>query len=438
VRPADPLAAQLAALVAIPSVSSPAPAREALAAAARWLARRLAGLGAQRVTVRWLGGGPVVLAERRGPPGAPTVLGYGHFDVVAAGPRRAWSSPPFRAVRRDGVMFGRGTADDKGPVLAQLRAARDSTAVSWKFIYEGAEEIGSPGLAGLLPRLAGWLADVDAVLICDTEATSDGRPTITCSLRGQLTVELTTRGAGRPLHAGRYGGAVPNPAQALAHLVASLHRPDGRIAVHGLADDVRPVAPLGAAELDRRLARLARPGWGEPGRRPAEQVTVWPALVINALCAGDCGAGPWQAIPAGSRAKINIRLVPDQRPAVVFRQLAAHLAGLTPPGITVGLRRLLATRPWAATRLDGPATRAAAAAVREVWGRPPALVRSGGTVPAVPLLARALPRAEILLLGFTLPGDGAHTPDEHVELARLRAAADTITRLTERLAEGTS
>lgn len=438
VRPADPLAADLAALVAIPSVSSPAPARQALAAAAGWLARQLAGLGAQRVAVRWVAGGPVVLAERRGPPGAPTVLGYGHFDVVAAGSRRSWSSPPFRAIRRDGVVFGRGAADDKGPMLAQLRAARDSPAVSWKFVYDGAEEIGSPGLTRLLPRLAGWLADVDAVLVCDTEATGDGRPTLTCSLRGQLTVELTTRGAGRPLHAGRYGGAVPNPAQALAHLVASLHQPDGRIAVHGFADDVRPVAPLGAAELDRRLAQLARPGWGEPGRRPAEQVTTWPALVINALCAGDCGTGPWHAIPAGARAKINVRLVPDQHPAVVFRQLATHLAGLAPPGITVGLRRLLATEPWAATRLDGPATRAAVAALGQMWGRPPALVRSGATVPAVSLLARALPRAEILLLGFTLPSNGAHAPDEHVELARLRAAADTITRLTQHLVEATS
>src|SRR5262249_27873386 len=212
------------------------------------------------------------------------------------------------------------------------------------------------------------------------------------------------RGAGRPRHAGRYGGAVPTPAQALAPLVAALQRPDGRVAVRGFADDVRPVPPLGAAELDRRLAPLARPGWGEPGRSPAEQVTVWPALVVTALCAGDCRAGPWHTIPADARAKINVRLVPDQCPAAVFRQPAPHLAGHAPPGITVGLHRLAAARPWAATRLDGPAMRAAAAAVRDVWGRPPALVRSGGTVPAAPLLARALPRAEILLLGFTLPG----------------------------------
>src|SRR5262249_7414430 len=151
---------------------------------------------------------------------------------------------------------------------------------------------------------------------------------------------------------------------AMAHLVASLHRPDGQIAVRGFADDVRPVAPLGVAELDRRLVPLARPGWGEPGRHPAEQVTVWPALMVTSLCAGDCHAGRWHTIPAEARAKINVRLVPDQRPAVVFRQLAAHLAGHTPPGITVSLRRLAATRPWVATRLDGPAMRAAAAAVR--------------------------------------------------------------------------
>src|SRR5262249_40018679 len=186
-------------------------------------------------------------------------------------------------------------------------------------------------------------------------------------------------------------------------LVASLHRPGGRIAVRGFADGVRPMPPLGAAELDRRLAPLARPGWGEPGRGPAGQGTRGPALVVTAPCAGHCGAGPWNVIPAQARAKINVRLVPDQRPGVVFRQLAAHLAGHTPPGITVGLRRLVATRPWAAARLDGPAVRAAAGAVREVWGRPPALVRSGGAGPPAAPLPPAPPRAPIPLLAVSPP-----------------------------------
>jgi acetylornithine deacetylase/succinyl-diaminopimelate desuccinylase-like protein len=415
-----PLGDDLAALVAIASVRGDRPA---LAAAAGWLAARLRGLGAQRVAVRWAAGSPVVLARRHTSPGAPTVLAYGHFDVVPPGPRRAWSSPPFGALRRGTVLIGRGAADDKGPLLAQLRAAGASPQVNWRFVYDGGEESGSPGLATLVRRRPGWFAGVDAILVCDTEATEDGRPTLTCSLRGQLSVELTARAGGRPLHPGRYGGAVPDPARALARLVASLHRPDGSVAIRGFTAAARPMGTLGAAELERRLAAFAHPGWGQPGTA-AEQVTVLPAIVVTALRAGD-----GHAIPADASATIDVRLVPGQSPATAAAQLAAHLGRHTPPGITLGLRRGSATEPWAATGTGGPAVRAATRAVREVWGRPPALVRSGGTVSAVPLLAGAAPRAEVVLLGCTLPGDGAHAPDEHTDLVRLRATARTLTRL---------
>jgi acetylornithine deacetylase/succinyl-diaminopimelate desuccinylase-like protein len=412
------LAADLAELVALPTVASDG---AALHAAASWLVRALTELGA-RARVATAAGRPVVLGERPGPPGAPTVLCYGHLDVVAPGP--GWSSPPFRGTRRGGLMFGRGTADDKGPLLAQLHATAAPGPVAWKFVLDGGEEIGSPGLGGLLARLRPWLADVDAVLVCDTEAAPDGRPTLTHSLRGQLTVELGARGIGRALHAGRYGGAVPNPAQALAGLVASLHRRDGSIAVAGFA---------AARPIDRVPTRNV-----PAGNVPAGVATVAqrPAIVVNALCAGDCGPGPWHVIPATARAKINVRLVLDQRPDAVFAQLTAHLRARQPPGITLRLRRLVAVHPWAAAP-DGPALRAMAGAVRDVWGAPPALVRSGGTIPAVALLARAAPRAELVLLGVTETGDNAHAPDEHVDLARLAATAATVTRFTHRLAGAT-
>jgi acetylornithine deacetylase/succinyl-diaminopimelate desuccinylase-like protein len=422
----------LAALQRLPTVSSCHSCSPALRQAKAWLVRRLALLGAQRIPVP----GPVVAAERKGDPAAPTVLIYGHYDVVPAGPRDRWTVPPYAAVRTGRTLWGRGASDDKGPVVAGLHAVEKLGAtgrrVTLKFLYDGEEEIGSPTLSRLAPDLRGWLSDVDAVLICDTEATATGRPTLTCSLRGGLTLDLTATGTGRTLHAGRYGGAVPNPAQALAMVVASLHKRDGMVAVPGFYEGIHPPSPMVTTDHEARLAPVAMPGWGEPGRTATELVTTRPAIVVTSL---GTSPAPWHAIPAKATVKLDIRLVPGQRPARTTDLLVTYLTANCPAGIRLRLDPLIHTEPWQLANVGHPAIRAVRAAVKATWGTEPTFVRSGGSIAAVPLLDRMTPKAALLLLGFTLPSDRAHSVNEHVDLPRMMRAANTLADLIDRIGE---
>ncbi len=330
------------------------------------------------------------------------MLLYGHFDVVPAG--SGWSVPPFAAVRTGGILWGRGASDDKGPLVAGLHAVRNLNAagrrVTLKFLYDGEEEIGSPTLPATLRRLGDWLSDVDTIIVCDTEATAAGHPTLTRSLRGALTVALTATGVGQALHAGRYGGAVPDPARILARAIASLHTPDGRVAIRGLS------APC------------------------TNPVTTCPAITVTAL---NTPPGPAHTIPATATATLDIRLPPGHNPAQAEHLLAAHLKTIDPEPLAIQLEATARVDPWQLTDLTHPGIRTAREAVRRVWGRGPAIVRSGGSIAAVPLLARAAPNAAILLLGFTLPTDNAHSPNEHTDLNRLTHTAQTLTTLLNHL-----
>ncbi|RSM87878.1 peptidase M20 [Kibdelosporangium aridum] len=419
----------LAALQRIPTVSS---SEAALRRAEIWLERRLASLGVRRIPLP----GPIVVAERKGDPTAPTVLVYGHYDVVATGPRDRWSVPPFSAVRTGQTLWGRGASDDKGPVVAGLHAVAKLTAigrrVNLKFLYDGEEEVGSPTLSRSLGCLRAWLSDVDAVVICDTDSTMAGRPTLTCSLRGGLTLDLTATGVGRTLHPGRYGGAVPNPAQALAMVLASLHRRDGRVAVPGFYEGIHPPSPVTTVDHEARLAPVARPGWGEPGRTATERVTTRPAIMVTSLCTTPAAA---HAIPAAAAAKLDVRLVPGQRPGQIAGMLASHLTANCPPGIRLDVQPFIRSEPWQLVDVRHPMLRVARESVQATWGIEPALVRSGGSIPAVPLLARVTPKAAVLLLGFTLPSDGAHSVDEHVDLRRMERAAQTLADLINRVGD---
>ena len=359
----------------------------ALGAARDWLRHRLTGLG-----FRLVPGPAEVVAQRPGQPGAPTILFYGHYDVVAPGP--GWTVPPFGAIRRGPTLWGRGASDDKGPIAAILHALRLPSAASVKVLFDGAEERGSPGLPGTLRLLRDWLRDVDAVVICDTEARPDGRPTLTAQLRGDLSVRLRMWAGGRPLHSGRHGGSAPDPARALSTAISSLFGPDGSIAIPGFYQDVVPVSG---------------------------GFTTRPAIVVTGLQAGTSHS----TIPAQATAELDIRLVPDQHPHHIFDLLCARLTEVS--GIHSRVEPRVSVLPWRLT--DHPLLRPAQVAVARNWGEPPVLVRSGGSMPAVPLLARTIPHAAMLLLGFALPGDNAHGPDEHVDLDRLRRASATIREL---------
>jgi acetylornithine deacetylase/succinyl-diaminopimelate desuccinylase-like protein len=420
---------ELRAFVAIPSVSGDPARAEDLGRCARWLAAHLRELGLDDVRVD----GDVVWGSWRGAPGQPTLLVYGHYDVVAPGPARAWRTPPFRPVVRDGRLHGRGASDDKGQLFAHVKAVEAylrSTGrlpVNVVCVFEGAEELGSPGLGRFLAAHRPALA-CDAAVVSDTRMLGPGRPALTCALRGSLSLELRVATGRRAVHSGHVGGAILGAAQALAELVASLHRPDGGIAVPGLYRAVHPIDPRERARAarhgpsDRAVVREAGAyaGWGEPGFTLHERATIRPAVVVTALRTPGAGR---TAIPPAASALLNVRLVPGQEPREVERLLRAHLARRAQPAARVALRRLAAAPPVVVDARH-PAMAAAARALRAGIGASPVLVRSGGTIPAVGLLQRML-GVPVVLMGFALPDDDAHGPGESFALSSFFGGIET-------------
>ena len=429
--------ADLAALVAIPTVSSD-PARAAdVRRGARWVAARARRAGFE--DVRLLPGArhPTVLARRHRFRGAPTLLLYAHYDVQPAGDPRTWRTPPFRATPVGEHVHGRGASDAKGQLMCLLLGAERAIArgirLNLTLLSEGEEEIGSPGMARLLDTRRSMVR-ADAALIADTRMAGPGRPALTVGLRGNLAVELRLAGPPRDLHSGQFGGAVHNPAQALAEIIAALHDERGRIAVEGLYDAVRPTARTGpppvAPEAILREAGVAR-GWGEAGRSAYARVAERPSLSVNGLTAGHQGPGAKSIIPAAATAKLSLRLVPDQEPRAVLALLRRRIAALVPPTMHATLAVHGASRPVLLDEGDA-GHRAARVACRRVWGRDPVSLRSGGSIGLVAQLARrGIPP---VLLGFALPGDRQHGPNERFRVAHLQLGARTIEELAVSLA----
>jgi acetylornithine deacetylase/succinyl-diaminopimelate desuccinylase-like protein len=391
-------------------------------------------IGLDAVAVRPGRVAPVVTGEWLRRPGAPVVLVYGHYDVQPAGPRTAWARDPFRPTFDGGYVYARGASDDKGQLVAQLAAieawlATGGPPVNLRIVLDGEEEIGSPTLRHDLRRDPAHLR-ADLAVVSDTRMRDPHTPVLVTGLRGSLAVRLEVTGPATDLHAGAYGGAVAEPAQVLSALVASLHRPDGRVAVDGFHDGVRPLRPATRARLardgptDRRLLAPARLpyGHGEPGYSAFERTTVRPAVVVTAL-----RAAARSAIPRRATAELSIRLVPDQRPATVLQNLRTHLARRIPPGVRARLTVLAACPPYRLDHRD-PGVAAVCRATVPVFGRAPLLLPSGGSIPFVSDLA-ATSGTQTLLLGFGLPGDRIHAPNERFALGRLHRGTDTCVRL---------
>lgn len=431
---------QLLDLVRFPTVSSD-PARAGdLRRCAAWLADHLRRIGMHRARVIPTNRHPLVYAEWLGAPGRPVVLIYGHYDVQPAEPLDAWRTPPFEPVVHGDDLYGRGASDDKGQMFAHVKALEALLAttgglpVNVRCLFDGEEEIGSPSLPAFLGRGRGVLA-ADVALLSDTRMLAPGRPAITYALRGTLGLEIELRGPPHDLHSGSFGGAVLNPIQALCEIVASLHDEHGRVAIPGFYDRVRRVS---MAER-RAMARAGPPaaailrdagvrrGWGEPGYSLHERTTIRPALTINGITGGHQGPGGKGIIPARAVAKLSVRLVPDQDPREVGALVRRHVAGSTPPGVRAEVRVDRAARPVVIDR-SHPAMRAAAAAYRYGFGRAPVFLRSGGTIPVVDLLQRAL-GVPTVLLGFALPDDRAHAPNEKFHLPNYVNGIATVIRL---------
>jgi acetylornithine deacetylase/succinyl-diaminopimelate desuccinylase-like protein len=418
----------LDALLRFPTVSSDARHARDIRACAGWLAGRCRAAGLHDVRLVPGRRHAAVLAHRPAAPGRRTLLLYTHYDVQPPGPRAAWRTDPFVPSVRDGRVHARGASDDKGQLLAHLvgteRALARGAGAGVVLLFDGEEEIGSPSLPDVLREAVVPLAP-DAALISDTRMIGPGRPAFVAGLRGSLGIELEVRGPPRELHSGRFGGAVTNPVEALCEMLAALHDADRRIALPGFYASVRRPPRIGRPPATA-LAVLPQAGVthgrGERGFSAYARTTSRPALSVNGVRGGKAEA-PNSAIPASARAQLSLRLVPDQRPDEVARQLMARLAELVPSGVTCRVTRHGSSRPVVLDPGDA-LHRTLAAACRDVWGRPPAVVRSGGSIRAAELFIRhGLPTA---LLGFAPPDDNAHGPNESFPLENLERGAQTV------------
>ena len=410
----------------IQSISTDREHGSEIRAAAEWLAASLeqAGLESEIIDTD---GHPIVLGEWHGAPGAPTVLIYGHYDVQPPDPLDEWTSPPFEPTERDGRIYGRGTADDKGQLFMHVKAieayfaSTGTLPVNVVFLAEGEEEIGSPHLVPFVEANRERLA-CDLVLISDTEMFAEGLPSLLFSLRGLSYFELTVKGARSDLHSGNYGGSVGNPGNALAAIIASLHDSEGRVAIRGFYDDVldwdeETLEQIEALPHDDEAYRadLGVPElMGEAGFSTLERVWIRPSCDVNGLLSGYTGAGAKTVLPNRAMAKVSFRLVPDQDPRRVSDLFRIHVAAVTPPGVTVDIKELHGGRPWKA-RLEGPVFDAAREALEEAFGTRPVAMGGGGSIPIVVDFEEQL-GAPALLLGFSLPGCNLHAPDEWLRI----------------------
>jgi acetylornithine deacetylase/succinyl-diaminopimelate desuccinylase-like protein len=419
--------AELKQFVAFPSVSAQPEHKQDVRRCAEWLATHLRSVGLDQVRIVPTAGHPIVYADWLHAEGRPTVLIYGHYDVQPADPLNAWQSPPFDPNLRGENLYGRGASDDKGQMFTHVKAIESllrttgALPVNVKCLFEGEEEIGSTNLPEFLRRHGNAVA-ADVAVLSDNRMLGPDRPVITESLRGGLSVELELRGQGHDLHSGNFGGAVHNPLQALCEILAGLHSAGGRIAVPGLYDRVRELSARERAYMRRfgpsdtaiLADALAQAGWGETGYTLYERTTIRPALTINGLTGGYQGPGTKAVIPSRASAKLNFRLVPDQDPLEIDRLFRAHVARVAPPAVRAAVRTDLAVKP-AVTERNHPVVSAAAAAYQKGFGAAPVFVRSGGTIPVVNHFREMLgiPSA---LMGFALPDDGLHGPNEKFHL----------------------
>ena len=435
---------ELFAFLRIPSVSARSEHNGDTKRCAEWLADagRAAGLTAE---VHETKGHPVVLGEWRGAPaGAPTVLVYGHYDVQPAEPLDLWSSPPFEPTVRDGKLYARGSVDDKGQLYLHVKAlegflsVRKSLPVNVILLAEGEEEVGSENLAEFVQANRERLK-CDAVVISDSSMFAPGLPSILSSLRGLAYFQIDVVGPSGDLHSGSYGGAVVNPAMALARILATLHDADGHVAIPGFYDavqdwDEQARADIRALPFDDEHFRAetgAPKLGGEKGYSTLERIWSRPTCEVNGLLSGYTGEGAKTVLPSKAMAKVSCRLVPDQEPAAIEALMKVHVARIAPPGVTVTVTHLHGGRPWRAP-LAGPLYDAARRALATAFGREPVIVGEGGSIPVVGDFQRIL-GAPVLLMGFGLPGENAHAPDEWMAIENFQKGMRAVSALYEEL-----
>jgi acetylornithine deacetylase/succinyl-diaminopimelate desuccinylase-like protein len=428
----------------IPSVSARSEHDGDTRRAAEWVAAQLKALGLE-TSVHDTAGHPVVLGEwRKAGDRAPTVLVYGHYDVQPPEPLELWESPAFEPTIRDGKIFARGSVDDKGQLFLHLKALEALTSgggtlpINVLFLAEGEEEIGSEHLPAFIEKHAKALA-CDAVVISDSAMFAPGLPSILSSLRGLAYFQIDVVGPTVDLHSGSYGGAVINPAMALARILATLHDANGKIAIPGFYDDVRDWEkeardaigrlPFNEAVFQHETGAPAL--GGEIGYSTLERIWSRPTCEVNGLLSGYTGEGAKTVLPSKAMAKVSCRLVPDQSPEKVELLMEAHVKSVAPAGVTVSVKHLHGGKPWRA-EVSGPVFEAARAALAEAFGREPVVVGEGGSIPIVGDFQRVL-GAPVVLIGFGLPGENAHAPNEWMSVENLEKGIDAVAGMWTRL-----
>ena len=431
----------------IPSVSARSEHNADTKRAAEWIAGKARDLG-MKVKVHETKGHPIVVAEYRDAgAGAPTVLIYGHYDVQPVEPLELWESPPFEPVVRNGKIFGRGSVDDKGQLYLHVKAAEAHIKTAGKLpvnivmVFEGEEEVGSENLLPFIKANAKDLA-CDAVVISDTAMLGADTPSLDASLRGMTYCEIHVDGPGGDLHSGSYGGAVINPATALARIIASFHDENWHAQIDGFYDDVDAAEDFRAQlkklpwKDEEFRAEAGSPSLaGEKGFSTLERLLVRPTVEVNGMLSGYTGEGSKTVLPAHAMAKVSCRLVPNQDPDKIAELFRKHVEKVAPEGVKVRVDFLHGGKPWRAN-VQGPLYEAAAAALEQGFGKKPVYAGSGGSIPIVPEF-EAILGAPALLMGFGLPGENAHAPNEWMGVEAfdkgVHACAQLLSELAARL-----
>jgi len=437
---------ELVSFLRIPSISSRTENKGDVARAAEFLRSEMERLGIAS-QIFPTAGHPVVYGEWLGAgPGRPTVLIYGHYDVQPVDPLELWKSPPFEPQVRGGALYARGSVDDKGQVWLHLKAFEawrkaGGPPVNVKMIFEGEEEIGSANLGPFLEQERERLR-ADAVVVSDSPMFGKGIPSICYGLRGLAYMQVDVEGPAVDLHSGSFGGAVNNPANALAHLIAKLKDEQGKVLVPGFYDKVRKLTARERKEVRRlpfnRKEWLASAGsppreWGEPQFHVLERIWARPTLEVNGIWGGYQGEGAKTIIPSKAGAKISMRLVPDQTPEEIERKFTAYVKKIAPKDVKVTVRSLHGGSAFLCPT-DAPEFQATERALERAFGKKPVLIREGGSIPFTATIQAAL-GVPVILMGFGLPDENSHAPNERLDLDNYHQGILAAVYLLEELAK---
>jgi acetylornithine deacetylase/succinyl-diaminopimelate desuccinylase-like protein len=418
---------ELTKYLAIPSISALPQHKDDVRRCAEWTQAEMERIGLQNVRLEETPGHPIVYGEWLGDHDAPTILFYGHYDVQPVDPVDLWTSPPFEATVRDGEIYARGAADDKGQVFMHFKAVEahlkqhGRLPVNMKFLLEGEEEVGSANLDDFI-RGHKDLLKADVVVISDSPMFDRGIPSICYGLRGLTYYQIDLRGTKSDLHSGSFGGAVANPAMVLAQALAQMKDKGGRIKIPGFYDDVVELRPEERAEFARlpfnerkyRQDLNAPKLFGETGYTTLERIWGRPTFEVNGLLSGFTGEGAKTVIPAIAMAKVSMRLVPNQDPQKIGDLFEAYVKKVVPKTVELKLTRMHGGKPWM-TAFDNPFVQAAGRAIEQGFGKRPVFNREGGSIPVVATFQEEL-GLPCVLFGVGLPDENAHAPDEKLDL----------------------